>query len=574
MHGNLYDANVFMNDNGKLLVQCTTDFKYQLLNAVFFLGTIRITDYGIVAYLSELVGKPPKYKSDIEALGALVAALLPTQHAEMRDFIQRCRSDGIVFAQDLLDHPFLQSMLRSQCGHDLRPSSAIDKHSIHEAPPNTDFIANDRLSKEYKIEDYLGRGAYGDVIKVRNILDNRRYAIKRIRLSQNYKVAKKICREVQILSRLNHENVVRYYNSWIEEVDAQELDDMSAEGSIVSHGRQYQVDSDDSDDTDVDDDDNVLIVTTDDDESSIEFEGTSNGQQDDVWTDQNIMETEIKDQVKRRKSANVRVMYIQMEFCEKSTLKLAIEEGLYKDQSRMWRLFREIVEGINHIHSNGLIHRDLKPMNIFIDCNDQVKIGDFGLATSSFLAIQTQDIAQDKSPNDEALTGLVGTALYVAPELMGDASKTVYTLKVDMYSLGVIFFEMCNSSPFETAMERISTIQTLRTPEIVFPENFTNENQKAIIRWLLNHDPDKRPTSEVLLSSSLMPGPPIELAEMNDIFQRVLSNPESKGYKSLIQQCMNQEYNSTIGKNYTCRREKWQDDYMATSFVIVSVDYD
>lgn len=62
---------------------------------------------------------------------------------------------------------------------------------------------------------------------------------------------------------------------------------------------------------------------------------------------------------------------------------------MWCDRDRLWRFFREIVEGLSHIHQQGMIHRDLKPMNIFIDSRDQVKIGDFGLATTSFLALQS-----------------------------------------------------------------------------------------------------------------------------------------------------------------------------------------
>lgn len=47
-------------------------------------------------------------------------------------------------------------------------------------------------------------------------------------------------------------------------------------------------------------------------------------------------------------------LYIQMEFCEKSTLKNAIENDLYKEQDRVWRLFREIVEGVCNQKNNGL----------------------------------------------------------------------------------------------------------------------------------------------------------------------------------------------------------------------------
>ena len=75
-----------------------------------------------------------------------------------------------------------------------------------------------------------------------------------------------------------------------------------------------------------------------------------------------------------------------MEFCEKSTLRTCIDTGLYEDMGRAWRLFHEVVEGLVHIHDQGIIHRDLKPVNIFLDVNDQVKIGDFGLATTDIIS--------------------------------------------------------------------------------------------------------------------------------------------------------------------------------------------
>lgn len=63
-------------------------------------------------------------------------------------------------------------------------------------------------------------------------------------------------------------------------------------------------------------------------------------------------------------------------------LSNAVDNGLYKEPKRVWRLLREIVEGLSYIHLQGIIHRDLKPVNIFIDSEDHVKIGDFGLATT------------------------------------------------------------------------------------------------------------------------------------------------------------------------------------------------
>lgn len=135
-------------------------------------------------------------------------------------------------------------------------------------------------------------------------------------------------------------------------------------------------------------------------------------------------------------------------------IRTAIDDGLCADQDRLWRLFREIAEGLSHIHQQGIIHRDLKPVNIFLDSRDQAKIGDFGLATTSFLALQCQDqqaglMLAEVGADDESakkstagstdvgssLTGQVGTALYVAPELMEMASRSTYNTKVRMGKL-------------------------------------------------------------------------------------------------------------------------------------------
>jgi len=160
----------------------------------------------------------------------------------------------------------------------------------------------------------------------------------------------------------------------------------------------------------------------------------------------------------------------------------AIDDNLFDDSDRLWRLFREIAEGLAHIHQQGIIHRDLKPVNIFLDSHDQIKIGDFGLATTSFLALQAHEYAapapvnQITSAEDGTGTGKVGTTLYVAPELTGNASKSVYNQKVDMYTLGIILFEMCQP-PFDTSMERAQTIMALRNPSINIPEAMLKDSK-------------------------------------------------------------------------------------------------
>lgn len=88
-----------------------------------------------------------------------------------------------------------------------------------------------RLQSEFSFLCNLGKGGFGEVFKVKNNLDSQIYAIKRIKVNpKNTQLTKKLKREVQLLSRLNHENVVRYYNSWIEATPAPDFNDEINDG--------------------------------------------------------------------------------------------------------------------------------------------------------------------------------------------------------------------------------------------------------------------------------------------------------------------------------------------------------
>lgn len=197
------------------------------------------------------------------------------------------------------------------------------------------------------------------------------------------------------------------------------------------------------------------------------------------------------------------ILYIQMEFCEKQTLRDLIRRGLYDDPDEYWRLFRQILEGLAHIHGNGIIHRDLKPDNIFIDVAKIPKIGDFGLATSG--QYQRPDKKTSAGVHDGDMTRSVGTALYVAPELSSNVAGS-YNDKVDMYSMGIIFFEMC--FPLQTAMERDQVIRSLRERKHSLPQDFEKPEkslQGSIITSLISHRPSERPSCAELLRGGKVP---------------------------------------------------------------------
>lgn len=113
-------------------------------------------------------------------------------------------------------------------------------------------------------------------------------------------------------------------------------------------------------------------------------------------------------------------------------------------------------------------------------------------------------------------TSNIGTAAYIAPEVMSgrsydakvgpvDYSRTSSDAQADLYSLGVIFFEM--NFPPMMGQERVKTINGLRSPSTVFPASWPShrEKQEQLIAWLLAHDPSSRPGADTVLASPLMP---------------------------------------------------------------------
>lgn len=210
---------------------------------------------------------------------------------------------------------------------------------------------------------------------------------------------------------------------------------------------------------------------------------------------------------------------------------------------------------MKHIHGEGMIHRDIKPVNVFLDANDHVKIGDFGLATAGILEEMREEEALDVNNASSALigssqtTGLttkIGTALYAAPELLTDSvpidvsrSGHRYTHLVDIYSTGVVLFEMFYR-PLPLGMERIGIITKLRDRTgAVLPGDFgddlstrNKERVKSVVCWMLNPDPGQRPSAEQLLDSPLLPPMEMHELEFRKAFQGALcSGPQSRTHK-------------------------------------------
>jgi len=72
----------------------------------------------------------------------------------------------------------------------------------------------------------------------------------------------------------------------------------------------------------------------------------------------------------------------QMEFCPRTLREALDQPGRRPELVDFWEAIRQILDGLRHIHAQGMIHRDLKPSNLFLDPTGAFKIGDFGLVSS------------------------------------------------------------------------------------------------------------------------------------------------------------------------------------------------
>jgi serine/threonine protein kinase len=201
-------------------------------------------------------------------------------------------------------------------------------------------------------------------------------------------------------------------------------------------------------------------------------------------------------------------LYIQMQLCSQKTIADFLTDKIARqghasvgsiDVPKALRTFLQIALAVQHVHAQGLIHRDLKPSNCFMDETGSVKVGDFGLSRESSSDRDEGGLTLIESSRDMLVIGDdhtagVGTRSYASPEQM---SGSDYDSSTDVYSLGIILFELCY--PMYTGMERNICLSKLRQQE--FPYEWQDNIGHAfptlqdLIQTMLNLSPSSRPTA-------------------------------------------------------------------------------
>lgn len=241
----------------------------------------------------------------------------------------------------------------------------------------------------------LGKGGFGVVFQAKKKFDECEYAIKRITLPKRQTAKENMMREVKALAKLDHRNIVRYYNAWLEcppcdwqiEHDKELLSDFS---SLVDNSTSIQsragnvlainFESQSSFETGFFDEENKKKFIND--SLSIVFE-SSKIPPASVTKDNSVSQCNQKSE-SNLVTTNISpvYLYIQMQLCCKQSLKDWLTVCPIRDRKQSLAIFGQIVEAVEYVHFRRLIHRDLKPSNIFFSLEGQIKVGDFGLVTS------------------------------------------------------------------------------------------------------------------------------------------------------------------------------------------------
>ena len=160
--------------------------------------------------------------------------------------------------------------------------------------------------------------------------------------------------------------------------------------------------------------------------------------------------------------------FIAMEYCSRGSLKRRIQIGMYADRAE--ELMRDIAEALGAIHQFGILHRDLKPTNVLFRNDDSLALIDFGLAKQTHLKAEITGAGE-----------IFGTPYYMSPE-QGHGEQL--DPRSDIYSLGVIFYEMLTGSkPYEAGNAMAVILKHAREPIPRLPEHLA-QYQPAIDKMM------------------------------------------------------------------------------------------
>ncbi|PHZ16419.1 uncharacterized protein RHIMIDRAFT_198061 [Rhizopus microsporus ATCC 52813] len=190
-------------------------------------------------------------------------------------------------------------------------------------------------------------------------------------------------------------------------------------------------------------------------------------------------------------------VYIFMEYCENGSLGALLDHGgRIEDELYVVDYAYQLLSGLAYLHENNIVHRDIKPDNILIDYQGQLKLTDFGAAKILAKGQKTMG----RTTMHMNVNSLAGTPMYMAPEVI-TGSDTGRKGSMDIWSLGCCIVQMATGRrPWSTLENEWSVMYHVVTGHPPLPDASQLSSMGIdFLKKCFIRDPTKRPTAEELL---------------------------------------------------------------------------
>ena len=171
--------------------------------------------------------------------------------------------------------------------------------------------------------------------------------------------------------------------------------------------------------------------------------------------------------------------------CLYDLMKENINQGKKIEEKKIWALLIQSLGGLLYLHENKkIIHRDIKPDNLLLDKNGDLKITDFGISAIN---------SEDADENVKCHGTVVGPITFMAPEV---AERKKYDFKSDLYMLGLTFFKLITNRLPEKKIEKEGILLSVKYDDVKVPDCYSEELKKFINKLLANNQ-NERPSTRI-----------------------------------------------------------------------------